>query len=143
MEATEALGVVGRLRSWESRQARLGGLATESVKYGRATCESEVMSVFQLYRRDAEFLLNGVQEIVKRSGNEGLATAWARAKHWVLRANWLDIHDDFVEWQGVAVLSKDAVRDLTGMRRAVWWFCTDLSKHLSGTPEVVDVGERV
>lgn len=101
------------------------------------------MSVFQLYRRDAEFLLNGVQEIVKRSGNDGLAQAWARAKHWVLRANWLDIHDDFIEWQGVAVLAKSAVGELVGMRRAVWWFCTDLTKHLRGAPEVENVGQGI
>lgn len=141
MEPTEAVGVIERLRSWESRQARLGGLVTESVKYGRVTCESEVMGVFQLYRRDSVFLLEGVAAIVKGAGSVDLAKAWSRAVYWVKRADWLDLHNDFMQWKGEAILSKGSVKDLSGMRRAVQWFCTDLALHLRGTPEVKNVGE--
>lgn len=141
MEPTEAVGVIERLRSWESRQARLGGLATESAKYGVVTCESTVMGVFQQYRRDAAFLLEGVASVVRGAGSVDLANAWSRATYWVKRSDWLDLHNDFMQWTGQAVLSKDAVKDLSGMRRAVQWFCTDLALHLRGTPEAENVGQ--
>lgn len=115
---TELEARLARLESWETRQARLGGLVLEARRYGRATVEWELMRNFASYREEIAGMLPCLVEYLAE---------WVcpKAAHWgeVLRfcaahMDWIGDPGDHKADSHEAILSFDAVKELERLRRA-------------------------
>ncbi len=117
-QRTELEARLARLESWETRQARLGGLVLEARRYGRVTVEWELMRNFASYREEIASMLPCLVEYLAE---------WVcpKAAHWggVLKTcaevtDWLGAPGDHTADSHEAIVSAGALDWIVHLRRA-------------------------